>query len=250
MDIQEILSEVGEEKAKIITDHYNALIDVEKKKGVDASKKKGAENTKLIAEVAKMKDTLKEVFGIDDLGEDLSETVKSAVSNLKTAKPDNATNGDAVKAIEERLNKQIREIKASMQKQVDDEKRKSEEVQSKYRNSKITSQLSDAMNGKIRGHDFVIKDLIREGKVRLDDSENVVFVGSDENDVFDTKKFLETFMKERSDLVISQQVPGGGSSGQRVDIKGMKQISHDQFQKLSLDKQKEFMTNGGKLLET
>ena len=66
MDLQEILSEIGDEKAAIV----NAAILAEKRLGIDASKKKGAENTKLISELAKVKDALREVAGIEDFGDD------------------------------------------------------------------------------------------------------------------------------------------------------------------------------------
>jgi hypothetical protein len=49
--------------------------------------------------------------------------------------------------------------------------------------------------------------------------------------------------------VISQQIPGGGSAGNRVDFNKVKQISHDQFNKLSIPDQTAFMKSGGKLIE-
>lgn len=242
MDLQEILTEVGEDKAAII----NAAIQAEQKKGIDTSKKKGAENTKLIQELARLKDALRDVAGIEDFGDDPVETIKAKVSELKTAKqPDKSKDEDVVKAVEARFKKQFDELKNSLA-----EKEKAvTEAQTKFRNAKITTALSEQMNGKIRGHDYVIKDWIREGKVKLDDNDQIVFVGQDETDLIDSKKYLDQFTKERSDLVISQQIPGGGSAGNRVDVNKVKQISLDQFQKLPIQTQSAFMQAGGKVLD-
>jgi hypothetical protein len=49
--------------------------------------------------------------------------------------------------------------------------------------------------------------------------------------------------------VISQQIPGGGSAGNRVDVNKVKQISMDQFQKLPISTQQTFMQSGGKILD-
>jgi hypothetical protein len=247
MDLQEILSEVGEEKAAII----NAAIQAEQKKGIDTSKKKGAENTKLIQELARLKDALREAAGIEDFGEDPVETIKAKVSELKTVKQP-----EGVKDIESLKASIMAEVRASAKKETEalraqlaEKEKAAEMAQTKFRNAKITSQLSEQMNGKIRGHDYVIKDWIREGKVKLDDNDQIVFVGQDETDLIDGKKYLDQFTKERSDLVISQQIPGGGSAGNRVDVNKVKQISVDQFQKLPIPTQQAFMQAGGKVLD-
>jgi hypothetical protein len=140
-------------------------------------------------------------------------------------------------------------MKTSFQSTIAEKEKATEQANTKFRNAKITSQLSDAMNGKIRGHDFVIKDWIRENKVRLDENDQVVFVGQDETETIDSKKYLDSFTKERSDLVISQQIPGGGSAGNRVDVNKIKQVSFDQFTKLPIPDQNAFMKAGGKVLD-
>lgn len=250
MNFEEILAEVGEEKAAVITAHVESVKLAEKKIGIDASKKKGAENTKLISENARLKDAIREAAGIEDFGDDPAETIRQSIAALKTGKPDKTTDIDAIKA------SLVAEIKAGNKKEIDalkaqiaEKEKAAEQAQTKFRNAKITSQLSDVMNGKIRGHDFVIKDWIREGRVKLDENEKVVFVGADETDTIDSKKFLESFTKERSDLVISQQVPGGGSAGSRVDVSKVKQVTMEQFSKLSIPEQNAFMKGGGKVLE-
>jgi hypothetical protein len=240
MDLQEILTEIGEEKAAIV----NAAIASEQKKGIDASKKKGAENTKLISEIAKMKDAIKEVVGIDDFGDDPVETIKEKISALKTAKP-TVTNDDAIKNLEASFKKQLVEMKNSFNTQLENEKKEAEIAKAKYRNSKITEKLSKEMANKIKGHDIQIENWILKNKVRLDENDNVVFIGDSEDETIDSKKYLETFAKERSDLVISQQIPGGGSAGNRVDIGKIKAISIADFNNLgSVEKAKYMSTNG------
>jgi hypothetical protein len=244
MDLQEILTEVGEEKAAVI----QAAITAEKKLGIATSSKKGAENTKLIAEIAKYKDALREAAGIEDFGDDPVTKIKESIAALRAVKPNNATEGDALKALEQKLLKQQKESEARFQAIIAEKDKATEQAQTKFKNAKITSQLSDAMSGKIRGHDYVIKDLIREGKVRLDENEQAVFVGQDETETIDSKKWLESFTKERSDLVISQQIPGGGSAGNRVDASKMKQMSLADFNSLEAVDKAKFMGGGGKVI--
>ena len=244
MDLQEILTEIGDEKAAVI----NAAIAAEQKKGIDASKKKGAENTKLISEIAKMKDAIKEVVGIEEFGEDPVETIKEKISALKAAKPA-ITNDDAIKNLEASFKKQLAEMKNSFSTQLENEKKEAEIAKEKYRNSKITEKLSKEMANKIKGHDIQIENWILKNKVKLDENDNVVFIGDSDDETIDSKKYLETFAKERSDLVISQQIPGGGSAGNRVDFNKIKQISTDQFINLSIPEQTAFMKSGGKVLD-
>lgn len=247
MDLQELLAEVGEEKAAIFNAAIEAAKQAEAKKGIEASRKKGAENTKLIAEIAKLKDAVKEVAGVDDLGDDPVETIKAALKTVK--QPDTAKDIDSLKA------SIIAEVKASTKKETDalraqlaEKEKAAEQAQTKFRNAKITSQLSEQMSGKFRAHDLAIKDWIREGKVRLDENDQIVFVGQDETETIEPKKWLETYAKERSDLVISQQLPGGGSAGNRVDISKAKQMTLADFNTLeSVDKAK-FMGSGGKVI--
>jgi hypothetical protein len=249
MNFDEILAEVGDEKAAIITAHVDSVKLAERKIGIDFSKKKGAENTKLISENARLKDAIREAAGIEDFGDDPAETIKEKIAALKTVKPNNAAEGDAIKKMEDSFKKQLNDLKTTFSTQIAEKEKAAEQAQTKFRNAKITSQLSEAMNGKIRGHDFVIKDWIREGKVKLDENEQIVFVGQDENETIDSKKFLESFTKERSDLVVSQQIPGGGSAGNRVDVNKIKQVSMDQFTKLSIPDQNSFMKAGGKVID-
>jgi hypothetical protein len=230
MDLQEILSEIGDEKAAVIT----AVIEAEKKKGVDASKKKGADNTKLIAEIARLKDAVKEAAGIEDLGEDPVEMIKQTITGFKAAKQTNNTDSDVAKTLEASFKKQIAELKKGFEDQLANEKKEAEAAKAKYRNTKIAEKLAKEMSGKFSGHDVQIENWILKGKVKLDDSDNVVFIGESDEDLIDHKKYLETFAKERSDLLITQQTPGGGSSGQRVDPKKVKQVSMDQFAKMKL----------------
>ncbi|MBE3142023.1 MAG: hypothetical protein IMZ53_15725 [Thermoplasmata archaeon] len=249
MSFEEILAEVGEEKAAVITAHVESLKLAERKIGIDASKKKGAENTKLIAETARLKDAIREAAGIEDFGDDPAETIRQSIAALKTVKPNNAAEGDAIKVLETKFQKQMADMKNGFTTQLAEKDKATEQAQTKFRNAKITSQLSEAMNGKFKAHDLAIKDWIREGKVKLDENDQVVFTGQDETETIDTKKYLESFAKERSDLVISQQIPGGGSAGNRVDVSRIKQISMDQFTQLSIPDQSAFMKGGGKILE-
>lgn len=248
MDLQELLTEVGEEKAAIFNAALEAAKQAEAKKGIEASRKKGAENTKLIAEIAKLKDAVKEVIGVDDLGDDPVETIKAA---LKTVKPVNGSGSfDELKSsLEASFKKQLAERDRTWQDKFDQEKREKESVEKKFRDNRISSKLSEAMNGKFKGHDIQIENWILKGKVKLDENDQVFFIGQDETDLIDQKKWLENFSKERSDLVISQQLPGGGSAGNRVDIGNTKQISMDQFTKLSIDDQNAFKKAGGNIVD-
>jgi hypothetical protein len=70
MNFDEILAEVGEEKAAVIQSHLDSVKLAERKIGISTSQKKGAENTKLISENARLKDAIREAAGIDDFGDD------------------------------------------------------------------------------------------------------------------------------------------------------------------------------------
>jgi hypothetical protein len=225
MSIEDILAEVGEEKAAIINAHIESIRQAEMRKGIEASKKKGAENTKLIGELARYKDALREAAGIEDFGEDPAETIREKIAALKgNQQPGKTGDSDAIKA----LKKQLDEVTAKMT----EKEQMAEQANAKYRNSKIAAHLSKEMSGKFRGVDLAIRDWIRENKVKINDNDEIVFIGSDESDVYEPKKFLETYAKENPDLVISQQIPGGGSAGNRVDYKKVKQISTDNYEKL------------------
>lgn len=247
MDLKELLTEIGEEKAKIVNDAIAAAALVEKNKGIEASKKKGAENTKLIDKVAKTKDIVRDETGVDlgDFSDEQIEAFRQKLTELKTKKTDGGGSGDGV--LEARLKKQEKLV-ADLQNQITEEKATAKTAQAKFQNAKITNKLTEATKDRFKGNDVLIENWILKGKVKLDDNENVVFVGESEGETIDQKAYLEQFAKDRADLVISNQIPGGGSAGGgNKDVSKLKQLTLSDFNNLDSVQKAQFMASGGKV---
>lgn len=225
-------------------DFVSGLIEAEKNLGITESRKKNKEAQTVRAELNRLRDLLKANLELDPEGE-LEEQITALKEKLqkssKTSDDDGKSNAEI-----EKLRKEMKAMTDRFQKQIDEEKTAKEAVQQRLRNSKIKEVLDKAMGDVFIGKELVIKDFIREGKVKLTDDENVVFVDGD--DEIELTKGIDLFRKNNSDLVRNNQVPGSGGSP-KVDVgkKGNK-ISQEQYESLSLEDQKSFFSNGGKLL--
>jgi hypothetical protein len=181
-------------------------------KGIDESRKKGAEIKKHLTAIATLKDFIKNKFSIDPDG-DMEEQAKPILEKLEKAnKP---PEGGSLQELEARITanfkKAEKELNEKWQKKLDDEAAAKLAVETKFKNSRITEILSSMIGDSIPAKDFVIRDFLSAGKVKLTDDNKVVFVDGD--DEIDSVKGLDEFKKKNPHLVISQQAPGSGGSG-------------------------------------
>jgi hypothetical protein len=225
MSLETVLSKLSEEERAEVT----AAIQAEANKGIEASRKKGAENTKLIAENARLKDTIKSTLGVEFSSDaDLGEVLKGKITELTAGKVDQSEVG--------KLSKQIEAITRSLEA----ERTEKIKAQENMRVSKISNVLLDKMKGKVAAHDFVIKDLISSGRVKQNDDESIVFFGKDGLE-YDIDKGIESFRKERPDVFINQQNGGSGGSSTTGTSGNVKTISLKSFNDLGSTEKAAYM---------
>jgi len=118
--------------------------------------------------------------------------------------------------IEARLSSNFKKVEKELnekwQKKLAEEAAAKLEVETKFKNSRITEFLSSMPESEnITGKDYVIKDFISSGIVKVNDAGKVVFIRDGEE--VDAKEGIETFNKSRPDLVRTNQATGSGGSG-------------------------------------
>jgi hypothetical protein len=229
MDLQAILADVGEEKAAVIM----AAIEDEKKRGVAESRRKGEDVKKHITEIAKLKDALRDTLGVEISGDaDLRELLAGKVETLKSGMvPDSEV---------KKMAKQLDAITRSFT----EAQAREEQTRAKLTTAKISNALAQKMSGKFHGHDLAIEKLISSGRVKINDADQVVFVQDDLE--IDVDKGIETFRKERPDLVINKQSAGAGGT-QGTHSKDTKFMSLSAFNQLDSKAMAAYMESGGKI---
>jgi len=231
---------ITEEEIAEVEKANAALVQAEKDRGISESRKKNKEAVEAKTAFGQLKDYLKNL-GVDPEGD--LEAQAAAIKEKVSKAEQTPVKDDAMESFKRETKNMIDGLK----KTIEEKERAAKEAETKFRNSKTSEILSKHMADTFIGHDLIIEKFIRDGKVKLaDDNTTVLFVEGDEE--LDLAKGLESFKKTRSDLVRNVQAAGsGGSGGGRVDYKKAKEISESQFNGLSLDEQKNFRLNGGKV---
>jgi hypothetical protein len=227
MDLQSILAELGEEKAAIV----QAAIDAEKNRGIESSRKKGSENTKLLSEIARIKDAIKDTLEIDDIPSDadLKELIGSRVKK-----------GSETSSEFEKVKRDLAKLSAQLAEKEKQEAKLQQELTYKKINEKLATHMRDAFHGS----DLLIKDIISSGRVKLIDDDNVVFLDGDSE--IDILKGIESVKKSRPDLVKNIQQTGGGSY--RTETRNNnKQMPQVEWMKLEPKERANFVLSGGEI---
>jgi predicted RNase H-like nuclease (RuvC/YqgF family) len=227
MTLEEILAEVGEEKAGVI----KAAIDAEKARGIDASRKKGDEVKRFMTEANKLKDALK---ALDvDPESDMDTQLESLKQKIAVAKAGGGSN-EEVKALQRSLK--------TLETKFAETERKEAETRKKYESAKLTEALTKAFGDTLIGVDQVVENLILKGKAKLIDENSVVFVdGETETEL---SAGVEAFKKSRPDLVKINGKPGSGGTPPS-GAPGQKKITTAQFETMSVKERAAFFADGG-----
>jgi hypothetical protein len=230
MDLQEVLSKVGDDGAAVI----NAAIEAERNKGVAESRRKGEEVKKHLTEANRLKDALRDTLGIEYSPDiDLTEALASVKAGSSKGK---SSTDDKLAREVERLRKQF------------EEKEKSEQsLRQQLTNKKLSDVLSQKMRDQFHGADLIVKDFISSGRVKLLDDETVIGIDGDEE--VDVDKLIETYRKARPDLVKNTQTGGSGSHPTRTTNTNRNTMLLADFNKLRPVDKALFMKNGGRLVE-
>lgn len=122
---------------------------------------------------------------------------------------------------------------SQMQKQLTEANDKAKATEARARNRTIESMLSKPLNDRLYTSNLIIRDLISQGRVDLDESENVIFKKSEfetTSDLDEGVKWIETIYP---DAVKNNQNGGVGSAPGRGGVSDTP-YSHSQLENLSL----------------
>ena len=187
MTLEELLTEIGEEKAAVVKE----AIQAEKNRSIVEVKKK---THPLQEKLDALKASLTEA-GIDP-AEDIQAQLDEMRKPPKGGKPDDAE----LKKVQKQL--------AELQTAFTTEQAAKTEALAKLNRAKLTEVLSRQLDGRVHGQDMVIENMILTGKVKIGDDEQPVFVQGDTE--IDLKTGVDKWMKENPKLVINQTKPGSG----------------------------------------
>lgn len=220
MDLNEVVGALTEDQKGVVL----AAIEAEKQRGIEAANKKGSENAKLRKENDGFKTAIKNTFEFDVTS---VEELPSALSKFKTATVN--TSEFVPKKDFEFLKNQIAEEKALR-----------EAANKEIRNGKIAEKLNKVIGESFHASDYLIRDMIATGKVRLTESGDVAYVEGDEE--MEITKGVEKLKKNRPDLVKNNSRPGSGGAGGVKDKQKDGKITYDEFTKLDPVAQRDYMT--------
>jgi len=185
MTLEELLTEIGEEKAAVVKE----AIQAQKNRSIVEAKKKS-----LGIALDALRASLTEA-GIDP-DEDIQAQLDEMRKPPKGGKPDDAE----LKKVQKQL--------AELQTAFTTEQTAKTEALAKLNRAKLTEALSRQIDGRMHGQDMFIENMILTGKVKIGDDEQPVFVQGDTE--IDLKTGVDKWMKENPKLVINQTKPGSG----------------------------------------
>jgi hypothetical protein len=206
-------------------DIVHGLIETEKQKGIEASRKKGEEVKKHLTDANHLRDTIK-ALGVDPDGD--LETQISDIKGKLTGKAGKETELEkTVKTLQTRLDKKDKEAA---------------EKETKYRNLRVSERLVKAIGDKVHASEYVIKNLIQDGKVSLNDNDEVIW--KDAAGDLDFEKGVDSFIKSNPSIVKNQQAAGSGSTGGTGKPPG-KTMPKDAWLNMPAKERAKFINDGG-----
>jgi len=167
-------------------------IDAEKQTGISSKRRANQEAQSL----RRWKQVLEEA-GYDGDADGVAEWLQAkAAASTKPGEPNPEI---------DKLRKEF----AKAQKALEDEKQNASKIKTTADRRSIKAKLIEAFRDKVYGHDLLADSLINDGKVKLTEDEQVVFVNGEDEVEFGAgvKKLLES----RPDLVKNTQAPGARS---------------------------------------
>jgi len=207
---EKILEGIPEEKVNLIKETVFSLVEAEKNKGIEEKRKVNSEAEGLRKRFKTLESSIidagivipeiekdgKKMFDYEGLSSVLKESIK--------AKEKNPQNENEI----QNLRNQLKEFSVF--------KQKYEETTEKVKKKTLESELSkafndDSGNSKIFGKEEVVKNLIYEGLVDLDESEKLIWKKG-ENSV-SLEEGIKAFLEERKDLVKTNVKTGSGGGG-------------------------------------
>ena len=213
----DILEGLEQEKADAIKEHFTTLIEAERNKGIETKKKVNSEAEGLRTRLRSLEGSILDAgFSIPEIEKDgqkvydfqaLSESLKQTSEKSKKAPESDLeiTN----------LRNQLKENETKLN-QMSEFEKKWMETTEKVKRKTLENELSKAFddesgNPSIFGKSEVIKNLIYEGRVDLDENEEVVW--KDGENKLDLKTGKQKFLEERKDLIKVTPKSGSGGSG-------------------------------------
>lgn len=188
MNLDELKAQIEKlENGSQLMEAITELINIEKTKGI-------TEKNKVNNEAANLRKFKK---AMESLGYDGSADLDQFTADI-LSKKDKNDQADSVtlKVLNDKL-------RAYEQKLADSEM--------KAKHSTLSAKLTQALNDKLYGSNYVIKSLIQDGVVDLD-GENVVFKYGD--DVLDFNNGIKKVLESNKDIVKSTQNSGTGGKNQ------------------------------------
>jgi len=210
MTLEEIKESLGTEKAEVFTAVESLISNVKETE----AKIHAAAKSKVNKEAEGLRAKLKRVLDINGYKEG---DVEDFIETLSTKKEDN---GNEKTALQRQLE--------SIQKQLDSERKEKQSIAEKNKQRTIESKLKDALKDVV-GSSYVIKALMADKQVDVDEAENVVFKYGDE--VLDLESGVKKFLSSNPDLVIVSS-RGGANGIKPQPPAGKKTISRSDFDAL------------------
>ncbi len=215
----DILEGIDTEKAETIKSAVEQLVEAEKRRGIEATKKKSKDVESLIGKNNRFKDALRKLE-IDPDADDLDNRLESFLSTKTTAtqKPNDSE-------LEIKFKNLQKNFESITQRLTESEAQK-QASEAKLVRTKLTSELVNAFGDEVPSKKYVIATLLNEGTVKIDDDgETPVWVVDGET--VDFKAGLEAWKKSNPDLVITKQHSGAGTHG--TQAKGKKTMTGAEY---------------------
>ena len=190
MTLEEILAKIESDELKeaIVT-----KINEEKDKGIQSYTKKDKE-------VLKYKNALKDLGYDHEKYSDVTEFIeskKTVEQNVNESKLTIATLNDKLNDLTNKL---------------DQERQQAEAIRRTAKENKLSAELTKTIGAEFYGADYLIKSLINEGKVDLDDATNQVFFKNGD-DLVPFEKGIEQLKEQNRDMLKVTQSGGTGDKG-------------------------------------
>lgn len=219
--------EAVENGSELVTAVLTA-IDAEKQRADDEKKRGIAEVNKKNKEAEGLRKFKKsmESIGYSAEEDDLESFTADVVEKMAVPKKGKRKNGDGndddlIDVTDspefKELSKNMKSLEKKFNQSQDDligERKNATDMKIKNQNSHMKTGLVDALRDRVYGADLLANDLIRSGKVKVDedDERTIIFVGKDDEDI-DFDDGIKNILETRKDIVRNQQSGGGGGAG-------------------------------------